>query len=77
MLTARQIREARHMLAWDAETLARYADVGCLVIEDAETEGDRWSVTRFHFVRIQIALERAGIRFGQNGAVLMGIRNVP
>lgn len=74
MLTARQIREARRMLGWDAGALASRSDIASEIVCEAESgQGD--TLTLFDAGRIQTALERAGIRFGQNGAVLMSIRN--
>ena len=74
MVTGRQIREVRHMLGWDIEILSDKAQVSGPVVEGAEIAAEGGDINRFHIARIQMALERAGVRFGQNGAVLMGIR---
>ncbi len=74
MLTGRQIREARNMLGWNARVLSDKAQVSDAVVEDAEVDGGGGGINRFHIARIQMALERAGIRFGHNGAVLMSMR---
>ena len=77
MVTARQIREARHMLGWDVEVLSDKAQVSGTVVAGAEIDREGDDLNRFDVARIQMALERAGVRFGQNGAVLMGIRKDP
>lgn len=73
MLTVRQFREARRMLGWNADMLSAAAKVPTEVVYEAEMGSGHGSISLFHAVRIQAACERAGIRFGQNGAVLMGI----
>lgn len=73
-LTVRQIREARRMLVWNADTLSAKAQVSGEAVSEAEVGSGHGTISLFHAVRIQTAFERAGVRFGSNGAVLMGIR---
>lgn len=73
MLTVRQFREARRMLGWNADMLSQAAQVPAEVVYEAEMGSGQGSISLFHAIRIQTACERAGVRFGHNGAVLMGI----
>lgn len=74
MLTVRQIREARRMLGWNVDTLSAYARIPDEIVYEAEIGAGHGTISLFHALRIQAAFERAGVRFGGNGAVLMGIR---
>ena len=58
MITGRQLREARKLLGWS-------------VADTAEVVDGTPSITLHQAALIQQAFERAGLRFGHNGAVLM------
>jgi predicted transcriptional regulator len=70
MLQAAQIRAGRALLAWRQEDLAKAAKTGLATIARIEqTEGPAQGHVST-IIRIQEALERAGIRFieDENGA---------
>ena len=63
MICGEQIRAARSLLGWTQANLARKANVGLMTIKRLEgTSGEvRWTVESL--VRVQNALEQAGIMF--------------
>lgn len=74
MIGGRQIRAARHMLAWSFEYLNSRSGVSANLIEQAELSEGARGITPFQAGLIQQAFEKAGVRFGENGAVLMPLR---
>ena len=71
MISGRQIREARLMLSWSGEEFRTRANVADDVRTRAEAVDGTPSITLHQAGLIQQAFERAGIRFGRNGAVMM------
>lgn len=71
MITGRQIREARAMLKWDIEHLQKRSSVDAAIIRRAENVDGTPSITLFQAGLIQQAFERAGLRVGHGGGVLM------
>jgi transcriptional regulator with XRE-family HTH domain len=63
MLQAAQIRAARALLAWRQEDLAKAAKVGLATIARIEQGQGAAQGNVSTIIRIQDALERAGIRF--------------
>ena len=63
MLQAAQIRAARAMLAWHQEHLAKAAKTGLATIARIERQNGPAQGHVSTMIRIQQALERAGIRF--------------
>ena len=77
MISGRQIREARALLKWTVEDLQKRAGVGVAIIRRAENVDGTPSITLFQAGLIQQALERAGLRFGRGGGVLMAAKEEP
>lgn len=74
MLQAGQIRAGRALLAWRQEDLAKAAKVGLATIARIE---QREGAAQGHvstIIRIQAALEKAGIRFTENDGEGYGVR---
>lgn len=71
MISGRQIREARAMLKWDVDNLQKRSSVDAGVIRRAENTDGTPSITLVQAGLIQQAFERAGLRFGRGGGVLM------
>jgi hypothetical protein len=67
MITGAQIREARKLLAWDRETLARRAKVRCSAIERAEGVSGEPPITIYHATLIRNALQQGGVEFTDCG----------
>ncbi len=70
MLQAAQIRAARAMLGWRQEDLAKAAKTGLATIARIEQRDGPAQGHTSTIIRIQEALERAGVRFteGETGA---------
>jgi transcriptional regulator with XRE-family HTH domain len=68
MLYAGQIRAARALLAWRQEDLAKAAKVGLATIQRIEQTGGVAMANMSTLLRLQEALEKAGIRFIDAGA---------
>ena len=71
MITGRQIREARAMLKWNVEDLEKRSSIDAAIIRRAENVDGTPSITLVQAGLIQQAFERAGLRFGRGGGVLM------
>ena len=71
MITSRQIREARAMLKWNVEDLEKRSSIDAAIIRRAENVDGTPSITLVQAGLIQQAFERAGLRFGRGGGVLM------
>jgi transcriptional regulator with XRE-family HTH domain len=69
MLTGGQIRAARTFLRWSAKDLAAAADVGIATIHRAEATDDVPNLQTRTLIRVQQALEKAGIQLIDDGAV--------
>ena len=63
ILHAEQIRAARSLLGWSQAELAKYAKVGSMTVRRFEAGHGPVRGTIESLVRVQSALERAGIRF--------------
>jgi transcriptional regulator with XRE-family HTH domain len=63
MITSEQIRAARGLLGWSQAYLARQAGVGLMTIKRMEHNPGRVAGTVDTVLKIQGALETAGIRF--------------
>ncbi|MGE3897218.1 MAG: multiprotein-bridging factor 1 family protein [Variibacter sp.] len=63
MLYAAQIRAARALLAWRQEDLAKASKVGLATIQRIEQAGGIAMANVSTLLRLQEALEKAGIRF--------------
>jgi ribosome-binding protein aMBF1 (putative translation factor) len=67
-LSSAQIREARALLRWSAEDLARESAVGVNTIRRAEVAEEGISLTTANDLAIRRALEAAGVEFiDENG----------
>jgi len=74
MIQAAQIRAARALLGWRQEDLAKAAKTGLATIARIEQrEGPAQGHTST-IVRIEAALERAGVRFFQDEDGSFGVR---
>lgn len=74
MLQAAQIRAARALLGWRQEDLAKVAKAGLATIARIEQrEGPAQGHTST-IIRIQAALERAGVRFFEDEQGGFGVR---
>ena len=71
MISGRQIREARAMLKWTVEDLAKRSSVDAGVIRRAENADGTPSITLHQAGLIQQVFEQAGLRFGRGGGVLV------
>ena len=71
MITGRQIREARRLLKWTVPQLGGRANVPEEIIVRAESVDGTPSVTLQQGGVIQQTFERAGVRFGTGGGVLV------
>ena len=69
MLQAGQIRAARGLLAWRQEDLAKAAKIGLATIARIEQKEGPAQGHVSTIIRIQEALERAGIRFTEDGGI--------
>jgi transcriptional regulator with XRE-family HTH domain len=68
MLQAAQIRAARALLAWRQQDLAKAAKIGLATIARIEQKEGPAQGNVSTIIRIQEALERAGVRFiGDDG----------
>ena len=68
MITGAQIRAARAVLRWSAETLSKKADVGIQTIKRMEAVDDVPPGRAVTLAEVQRALEIAGIEFiAENG----------
>src|SRR6266540_2941714 len=68
MLFAAQIRAARALLDWRQDDLARAADVGITTIRRIEAQAGPVMGYVSTVLRIQAALEKAGIQFTEGDA---------
>lgn len=68
MLTGAQIRAARSLLHWSAETLAERAGVGIATIRRAESTDDVPSVNAQNLAKILAAIKAAGVATIDSGA---------
>ena len=59
------------MLTWDVTDLQKRSSVDAAIIRRAETVDGTPSITLAQAGLIQQAFERAGLRFGRGGGVLM------
>lgn len=75
ILTPKQVRAARALLAWSQRDLARAADVATSTVADFE-RGQRTPVAN-SAQAIRNALENAGIRFLPTGAVIGQLVSIP
>ena len=69
MLQAGQIRAARALLAWRQEDLAKAAKIGLATIARIEQREGPAQGHVSTIIRIQEALERAGIRFTEDAGI--------
>jgi len=77
MLQSAQIRAARAMLAWHQEHLAKAAKTGLATIARIERQDGPAQGHVSTMIRIQEALERAGIRFLEDDGDGYGVRLNP
>ncbi len=77
MLQSAQIRAARAMLAWRQEDLAKAAKTGLATIARIEQQDGPAKGHVSTMIRIQAALERAGIRFLEDDGGGYGVRLTP
>ena len=78
MLQNSQIRAARAMLGWRQEDLAKAAKTGLATIARIEQQAD--GAAQGHvstIIRVQEALERAGVRFLEDDGMGYGVRLKP
>ncbi|KQV17289.1 transcriptional regulator [Rhizobium sp. Root1203] len=73
-ITGAQIRAARALLKWTAETLAETASVGLSTIRRAEAENGAPSITAANLKLIRMVLESAGIQFLPSNGGGVGVR---
>lgn len=62
MITSEQIRAARGLLGWTQAYLARQAGVGLMTVKRMEANPGRVAGTVDSVLKVQAALESAGIR---------------
>ena len=74
MLHTAQIKAARSLLGWRQEDLSRAAGVGLATIQRIEKSDGPVSGNYGTVLRIQAALEKAGIQFTNDEAGGMGVR---
>jgi len=74
MLQAGQIRAARALLGWRQEDLAKAAKVGLATLARIEQREGRVQGNVSTIMRIQEALEKAGIRFLEDEVEGYGVR---
>ncbi len=77
MLQSAQIRAARAMLSWRQEDLAKAAKTGLATIARIEQQDGPAQGHVATMIRIQGALERAGIRFIEEDGGGHGVRLTP
>jgi transcriptional regulator with XRE-family HTH domain len=68
MLTSQQIRAARALLGWKQEDLAKKAGIGLATIQRLERGKGPLMAHVSTAVKIQMALNKAGIRFIESDA---------
>ena len=73
MLQAGQIRAARALLAWRQQDLAKAAKIGLATIARIEQKDGPAQGNVSTIIRIQDALQRAGIRFVENEGGRFGV----
>ena len=74
MLQAAQIRAARALLGWRQEDLAKVAKAGLATIARIEQRDGPAQGHTSTIIRIQAALERAGVRFSEDEQGGFGVR---
>lgn len=68
MITGAQIRAARGLIRWSAETLAERSKLGVATVRRAESVDGLPTITEANIAAIRTALEAAGVIFiEQNG----------
>ena len=67
MLTGRQIRDARAILHWNRNSLAKRSAVPVSVIQRAESDDGEADIARAHAIVIKHALVTAGVEFTPEG----------
>ena len=77
MLQAAQIRAARALLAWRQDDLAKASKTGLATIARIEQREGPAQGQVSTIIRIQKALERAGIRFTEDDGGSYGVRFEP
>ena len=74
MITSDQIRAARALLRWSAKKLANVSGVSQLTIYRMETAEGVPSALSRNLEAVQLALEKAGIKFMSENAEGVGVR---
>jgi predicted transcriptional regulator len=74
MLQANQIRAGRALLAWRQQDLAKAAKIGLATIARIEQQEGPAQGNVSTIIRIQEALERAGVRFTEDDGANYGVR---
>ena len=68
MITGAQIRAARGLIRWSAETLAERSKLGVATVRRAESVDGLPTITEANIAAIRAALEAAGVIFvAENG----------
>ncbi len=68
MITGAQIRAARGLIRWSAETLAERSKLGVATVRRAESVDGLPTITEANIAAIRAALEAAGVVFiAENG----------
>lgn len=68
MITGAQIRAARGLIRWSADTLAEKSKLGVATIRRAESIDGAPTITEANLAAIRAALESAGVEFiAENG----------
>jgi predicted transcriptional regulator len=70
MIKSTQIRAGRELLVWSAADLARAAAVSKPTVDRAERTG----ASEDTVMRLRMALEKAGVVFGEGGGDGTGVR---
>jgi hypothetical protein len=63
MITGAQIRAARGLVRWSAETLAEHSKLGVATVRRAEASDGQPNLTAANAAAVQAALEAAGVEF--------------
>jgi hypothetical protein len=67
MITGTQIRAARGLVRWSAETLAERSKLGVATIRRAEASDGQPNLTAANAAAVLAALEAAGVEFTNGG----------
>lgn len=74
MITGAQIRAARGLIRWSAETLAERSKLGVATVRRAESVDGLPTITEANIAAIRAALEAAGVIFVEENGEGPGVR---